>query len=152
MEDLPQRFGEGHGFQHVVQRRQAGRQLVVRQGLQPHLAAGGEDTAQAAEQDQHRVDAPSALRRVVQGGEQGKRAADDEEDALDDAQRARFETHHVLQIEAAAHQDDAGEEGEEEQGTRAGQVHGSSAAGREEAAKPATVEESPRPFQGSGLD
>ncbi|MNH39816.1 hypothetical protein D3C81_1828530 [compost metagenome] len=62
----------------------------------------------------------------MQAGDQADDAESDDEDALDDAQRARLEAEDMLEIQRTAHDCDAGEEGEQEERTRAGQGHGGS--------------------------
>ncbi|MOA47530.1 hypothetical protein D3C78_1701730 [compost metagenome] len=62
-------------------------------------------------------------------GNQADQGEEDHADPLDDAHRAGLEADHMLQIQRAAHQAQAAEEGEEKQVTRGGQGHGDSEAG-----------------------
>ncbi|MNY74242.1 hypothetical protein D3C86_2132240 [compost metagenome] len=65
----------------------------------------------------------------MQGGDQADRAEGDHADALDDAQRARLQADHMFEVERGAHQCQATEKTEKEQGARAGQRHGISEGG-----------------------
>ena len=114
MQHQAEDFLERQGLQHVIETRQAGRQLVCRNILQPHLPTGRASANQCCQPRQPGIATLTTTTRRMYGSQQADHAENNHADPLDDAQRTRLLTEYMLQIERAAHDGDASEKGKQE--------------------------------------